>query len=576
MRDTYSKGYEPHELICKEYFSEFENLVKDSVVNFNKDNPDIAPRDVLKYDKLCELHTWMSAIHMHQFSSEVNITDELQLDAILDYIELTADRVGSDEVCWLKQDLPIVGLDLETTGLNVKTENIGGALYHNCHIVGICLGIQIQGREQGFYIPVLHNELDGIKNFNIKAIQHFLEELSNRFFCVYANAFYDVEVLHINGIKISPTNFIDIQRQADLNGLRELHYGKGIGLKFLASHYLKRDMIELKELVGDEGIYLEKYSSSDVYVYGCSDAVNTLALFYVMNDMSYTNKNKVIGYDTRALFSINSITRHGLPLYYKKAKLLFKTMLRRKIIITRKIEKMCGEMLSNDKLGVFLYNIIFRDYNSHILSKIPESNREKAIKLFKKKLYSDFKMKHSTQQLKDRVKDKYSVDRETLGLIVEKLHEKHKDWGFIDEANRITIMTLSIFIIEYRSLVLSISIYQSMLRNAVVDDRGYATVSFNLKPYSTSTTRFANSKGSGLAKVHIGYKRKGVEAKTFIRQKGEGGLAINAQGFTNIQGSRVTLRKIKKANMSEFEIEQRNKLDLAVEAEFKDLMIGKV
>lgn len=171
---------------------------------------------------------------------------------------------------------PVLAVDLETTGLDNRTLYYLGEdgklhLKTKTEIVGICLAIS---KFQGFYLPVMHTEEDGIPNWDYKTACHFLSLCNQRFATIVHNGQYDREVMAQNGVTLREyPYFFDTQ---------QLHYiwdvnQKQHGLKKLSDQFLGRKMLEIGELFGSKDfIQFNFISASAATVYGCIGADTSL------------------------------------------------------------------------------------------------------------------------------------------------------------------------------------------------------------------------------------------------------------------------------------------------------------
>lgn len=179
------------------------------------------------------------------------------------------------------------GLDTETTGLDTRVYPIcdGGALKTNVDLVGICLSPDKTNK--GYYIPVRHTPYGTPWPGNVP--YSIVEEEMGRLvesnsIAVFHNAKYDQEILAFNGGK--PFGMWDDPNKWEDTSIIIYLYDplkKGVGLKKLSKEFLGREMIELRDLFGDDKDF--NFGELDPSIAGCveyaaSDAINTLALYH--------------------------------------------------------------------------------------------------------------------------------------------------------------------------------------------------------------------------------------------------------------------------------------------------------
>ena len=161
---------------------------------------------------------------------------------------------------------PVLALDTETTGLDVRVRYIDGKLTTRTLLVGLCLA---SSGEVSYYLPVRHTEEDGIPNWNPQAIIELIDEFHRDCVIIYSNAAYDREVLTLNGCKVQrpfPYFFDDqiLDFMTDVNNKRH-------GLKLVSERKLGRKMVEINELFRGFGT---KKTKSDYIVFDTLPAVN--------------------------------------------------------------------------------------------------------------------------------------------------------------------------------------------------------------------------------------------------------------------------------------------------------------
>ena len=189
---------------------------------------------------------------------------------------------------------PVLALDTENTGLDVRVRYVDQKLVTRTLLVGLCLA---SSGEQAYYLPVRHTEEDGIPNWNHQAMIELIDDLHGKCVILYSNAAYDREVLLLNGCRVQrpfPYFFDDqiLDFLTDVNNKRH-------GLKPVSERKLNRKMVEIQELFTGMGskkskstyITFDKLPAVNAYVYGASDALNTYKLFEVF---ATEKKNNVL------------------------------------------------------------------------------------------------------------------------------------------------------------------------------------------------------------------------------------------------------------------------------------------
>lgn len=168
-------------------------------------------------------------------------------------------------------EIGICGLDTETTGLNT-----GPAVHgrKTDRIVGVCLA---KDTRTGYYIPCRHIETE----YNVPPHLLFkeIDRLTKNCHTVVHNGKFDFEMLWQEGVKHEdPTKFDDTYILAHVDNPTS----KQKGLKYLSKTILKREMIDIQELINDKKVKTIDFASVNpklALYYAASDPVNTLALY---------------------------------------------------------------------------------------------------------------------------------------------------------------------------------------------------------------------------------------------------------------------------------------------------------
>jgi DNA polymerase I-like protein with 3'-5' exonuclease and polymerase domains len=178
------------------------------------------------------------------------------------------------------------GLDVETTGLDQRV--FDGVTKDK--IVGICLA---PSKDKGYYFPLTHSE-GSSHNISWRLMGGALKRLfdvSVKAQPVLQNAGFDMEFLEFNG-------YVDALGAERWNTPRLWHDTKilkyllnprekgGRGLKQMSKGILKREMIELEDLIPKSNV--KDYSKLDpswsaCVLYAAADAMNTVGIFEILN-----------------------------------------------------------------------------------------------------------------------------------------------------------------------------------------------------------------------------------------------------------------------------------------------------
>ena len=151
----------------------------------------------------------------------------------------------------------VFAFDLETTGLDTFI----------AEIVGISFSIQ---SKSAFYFPLSRE--------NAKSLKKLQPLFTSDKLKIGHNIKYDIKVLKNNGVEVKGPLF-DTMVAAYLLDPTSGKYA----LKKLAKQFLDREMIKLKELIGNDGEY-ENFSQVPIDIatdYACSDAESTFSLYEI-------------------------------------------------------------------------------------------------------------------------------------------------------------------------------------------------------------------------------------------------------------------------------------------------------
>jgi len=226
----------------------------------------------------------------------------------------------------------VYGLDLETTSLDTRifprtTEN-GSVQEVTTDIVGICLS---PGKKRSYYLPILHRPNGVPSPHNVPfsvwdvAVRRLLQSSAKP---VVHNCKFEGEILSFPKGSAAFGDWDDLKWWEDTQILAYLEDSnrKALGLKALSKEFLGREQIELDELFPPKTTRLD-YSLLNpadpaVLAYGCSDAVCTLELYYVLKDRAVDmegsegkfNQNFILGLEKLCVPAIRWMERARLPI----------------------------------------------------------------------------------------------------------------------------------------------------------------------------------------------------------------------------------------------------------------------
>lgn len=524
------------------YNTQIINQARQGVRNFKQDNRNQRPNPIFSKENLekHKEHSWLKKCQTRLYNFSDYIDEEDFYEDITETIDKLSDMI-SEEVL-LKSPKKLISLDLETTGLNKTIKRVGGKNLIYNKIVGVCIGVS---ENQGFYIPVRHNETDSVKNFSDKIIIKLLQFLVDNYHIIYHNAVFDQEVMALNGVVFKKdSSFTDTMIMAILCGYR-LEF-RSVGLKILSEELLQRKMLEIGEIMeGGGNILLQTLPASNAYVYGCSDAMNTYGLFnYIMDTENpyYEQKNTTI-LEHKMVSITRSLFRVGLPIQYDLAYKSLKTIIRRLIILETifydTITDDSVSISSAEQLGTYFYNILKEQFEKkycpgHVLNKT-----EKGFDIFCKKINKDFGMEVKVKELKSGTKIVANCD----DRVINSLYDNISVWQ-IDESIEDEIYIICEVMTEYRSLFHEMNIFYKMVRFCYNDDMNICRTGIGLKLMGADTLRYSNqsSRNGSFDSVQIVEKKTKTNINYLI---GDGITGFNAQGISNKPGNLIKLKKVK-------------------------------
>lgn len=464
-----------------------------------------------------------------------------------------------------EEPLKVCAVDLETTGLAKTIQIIGGVPTIPNSIVGICVA---GSSSKGFYIPVLHNETDNIKNYEIYDALEFLTKIQE-FICVYHNASYDREVLETQGIPLR-RDYIDTLQLA-LNMFTDVFKFRA-GLKNVSELFLSRKMIEYKSLSGDKNMPpLTQFPASDLTCYGCSDAVNTFGIYeYIFNHERNPYKvNKfAMRLDSIASDCTRWMLRYGMPVDYGNLSKSLRTLVRRKFLLENLFRDTVSDTVkisSSEQVGICIGEVLQKYYSKSKEGTFVDDSL--LFEDFQRKMLSSFNMEVKQVTLKSgTVKTKFSSGDKVLTVLRSLSTELHP---WLDEETCDWLRGVGELLELYRSVELSIAFQRGMYRHAYTDDLNLDRVSINLKINGTITNRFSNKSGSGPTdRFKI---IKGVRKNKVLYAQGDSAASFNSQG---VLGARLDLKKAKRVvKMPPEVLKQKEVLDGQVEAFIREVML---
>jgi len=508
-------------------------------------------KELLEKSKTFKWLKDVETILIHNTNGEVTDEDFLMefADNLLDEaLEISKDLVGIEE------DLPLIALDLETTGLDTSVTSEGGELKIKSEIVGVCLA---SSSDRGYYLPVMHTEEDGVKNLDLKAVLKMLQYLVDNSFIIYHNYYYDGSILANNKIRLN-YNYADTLLIADSIGMKEWDGVFGIGLKFLSQYWLDRKMLEIHEMLGRKDIVMfNSLASNDAVVYGASDAMNTYGLFEVMvlnaddEDNPYIFNKTAMKLDVKTLNHIISMFRWGLPIDYEALKRSIYTLERRIMIMQRvyaDYEITDGYSISsaeqvNFMLGKFFSDRYLERYGMELT--VDSDLNSKVMKDLKKKLFDDFGLELKIKKLKNSEKLQFAtrkIGKSGVPVLVWVQNNIDK-WDFIDEDERNDVYWLCKLIENYRSMITEQGRLGKMYRYAYNDSNNMVRVGIKLNFNGADTKRLSNMSGKGSDRISLNITKTGKVNAKFIA--GDGICGINAQGVPSTPHKTIKAKRLK-------------------------------
>lgn len=546
------------------------NFAKQAIREFKAENPQQTKNPALTKEHIegMKEHSWLKSCTTILYTHDEYLDQDDALNDLINDLLSEAETV-QDEVN-LKTPKPLVALDLETTGLNKTVKKIGGQNVIFNEIVGICVAAS---DTKGYYIPVRHNQLDKIENFDPEPITRFLQRLVDEFHLVFHNAIFDLEVMALSGkVRLNHATYSDTLLIATLSGYKEFY--RQVGLKFLSEELLARPMVEINELMGSKNhIMLHTIPASSAYVYGCSDAMNTLGIFWaMMNDYNpYKDQKNAMRVDLKMTRHIRSMYRCGLPVNYELGLAYLKTLLRRMImcenIFYSSVSDDSLEMTSAEQVGTHIFTLIKTEFEKQYNNSKPLKQTDKGFSLLCKRLQHDFGMEVKIKELKTGTK----IAANSPALVLESLYNYLETWEFIpdDVADEIYIICETLD--HYRSLTHEANIFFKLVRYCYNDDLDVCRTGINLKLNGADTSRFSNQSSRHGANDNVTIVELKTKTKATLNL-GDGITGVNSQGLSNNSGHHDVWKRVD--NYKDLDPQYKSvsdKMEALVEARLVDM-----
>lgn len=537
--------------------------------------PKRLPNKALSREALLTLDTfsWLKKTETILFQPDLGETDDDALSNLYNQIKTEANLIVQNEVCLDNPKLAI-GLDLETTGLNkvVKRQDGNNVIYNT--IVGVCIA---PTTNKGYYIPINHNQTDNSTNFSLQSVITLLQLMVDEFHIIYHNAVFDQEVMALNGVEFDNKrqSFSDTLLLTNLMGYKDKYFR--LGLKNLSKEILKRPQLEIGDITQEKDINLQDYPASDIYVYGCCDAMNTLGLFHhIINHKEnpyHFQKNRTI-LEHKVVSSVRSMFRFGLPVDYDLLVRTTKTIIRRSLIL----EDIFYDIISNkdisissaEQCGTHIFTLIKKAFEKKHNIDTPLTPQDKPFKILTQQLVS-INVKVKATQLKDRLKVSANLDSNAIYSLMSELDNY---FSYIDPTIKNEIYTICEVLDNYRSLKQRQNILVAMMLDCFNDDIKISRVPIALKLSGADTGRFSNSGSKTGAFDKAQVVRMKTKTKVEIT-KGGGSASFNAQGLSHDTGKWRQFKRVKNIDELDPLIKKANdQIKGMVDAELYDIITG--
>jgi len=479
MADVYSleKGLD-------HLYPEYQLQYKDNIDGFNKTfNPSMIDVNKTMFKKSMEMiehHKWMKECKFTlatytdpKEDYELDIEKFDNIDQLIALIDDRCEMQDPEDNPVLKEPKKIVAFDLETTGLRNRHQRIGGKKESQVGIVGICVAYS---ETEGYYIPIKHNELDGIKNWTIqdavKLINYFQQD---NHLVIWHNAIYDLFVSISSGVTLNKSMNHDTYLLWKMTFEEEFSNLFQYGLKLLSERFLKRKMQTINDLLGVDAkahIEFQRLPSVNAVTYAVSDATNTYALWKYLFSKKfrrnpYTKQPIATRLEMRSIYDSLSMLSTGIPINTSHAIPMLKTIYRRQILLQSKFDQLVGDgftvITSDEKCGMYI--------GKTIMGAWEESGKDKdqGYKFLEEK----FGMKMTVRNGAGGVKKETFSNADS---VLEALLKSLPNMDFIKDEQKKSLTSIIKYIQAYRSLDHERSGYLGIIRSVTLDDRGYPFV----------------------------------------------------------------------------------------------------
>ena len=527
-------------------------------------------------------HKWMLDVNMtlvtkDKYNSLSDLYDELVGKAYV--VDKSVIPVLKDK------ELSAIAIDLETTGLSKGFRRVGGAVVSDVNIVGVCLAAS---PFEGYYIPVMHTETDGIANYAVTEIADLLSRIESDCFTIYHNAQYDREISQVSsGVRLGKT-YADTMLIAYHQGLSKSEdggSGYALGLKPLSVDFLQRRMVEITELMRDSDfVNFNRLPATMAYVYGCSDAVNTYGLFCqllnwntkglckspVKTENPFIIQKLATDLDYKACDVTRSMMRFGMPIDIEVLEVRLKTMIRRELILERNIYSILKDrsikLSSSAQVGEWIGNTLWEQFKTAYSSKASEADLLiKFVDIIAKR----FSIERKENTLKSgEVKVRYNANKNVFGAMLDNV----RGCKWIESNVQEQLFELATYLQAYNSVEHEIKLLVAVYRSVFNDDygipRGRVDLRFN---GAGATGRWANA-GDGRSNAEKKRERVTFDEKgraTFIPGSTQL-VGINAQGIPSVPFKEVKAKRL--TSLPPSFIAEKEALDQDVDSAFIDLI----
>ena len=437
----------------------------------------------------------------------------------------------------------VIALDLETTSLSTSYKSYGGKIHKDVSIVGVCLATS---ENEGYYIPIMHTEEDGIKNWEYEDCVDFLNKINERFHLIYHNAQYDMAVQLLNGVIVETKNISDTLLVNKLMANNNEFFPKNIGngLKNLSEYVLGRKMLEINELLGvpkKSHISFNRLPALNAYSYAVSDACNTFGLFksFVIEDKygrsPYKNQLSLTKIVHSSVYHTVSTVSYGLPIDMDALEKATRTSVIRILLIEDKFKEYLNKYelenikMSSPMIGNFIVKMMKVGWKGN------DSN-------FFKVIDDLFGIKRKTQTLKSGVvKESFDSNDDIIKHIKSNLDKA----DFIPDDVKNDLLDVLNMISDYRSLSKDSGTFISIMFMAFKDSRNAYFTPIALKLFDTDTGRYASSKGTG-PDTYISFKKLKTKVNSYLLHGNGVTPALNSQGMPSTPVNVIKRRKVPK------------------------------